>query len=66
MHPGKTRSTTVTLNAGKYMLFCTEARYFKAGMYATFTVERRTRQQGLAADESDLAAAREAGNGPGH
>jgi len=38
VHPGKTRSTTVTLKAGKYMLFCNEAGHFKAGMYATFTV----------------------------
>jgi uncharacterized cupredoxin-like copper-binding protein len=38
VHPGKTRSTTLTLKAGKYMLFCNEAGHFKAGMYATFTV----------------------------
>ena len=38
IHPGKTRSTTLTLKAGKYLLFCNEAGHFKAGMYATFTV----------------------------
>jgi uncharacterized cupredoxin-like copper-binding protein len=38
VHPGKTRSTTLKLKAGKYMLFCNEAGHFKAGMYATFTV----------------------------
>ena len=38
VHPGKTRSTTVPLKAGKYMLFCNEAGHFKAGMFATFTV----------------------------
>jgi uncharacterized cupredoxin-like copper-binding protein len=38
VHPGKTRSTTLKLKAGKYMLFCNEAGHFKAGMYAAFTV----------------------------
>ena len=38
VHPGKSRSTTLRLKAGKYMLFCNEAGHFKAGMYATFTV----------------------------
>ena len=38
VHPGKMRSTTLTLKAGNYMLFCNEAGHFKAGMYATFTV----------------------------
>ena len=38
VHPGKTRSTTVPLVAGKYVLFCNEAGHFKAGMTATFTV----------------------------
>ena len=38
VHPGKTRSTTLTLKAGKYILFCNEAGHFKAGMYAAFTV----------------------------
>jgi uncharacterized cupredoxin-like copper-binding protein len=38
VHPGKTRNTTLTLKAGKYLLFCNEAGHFKAGMYATFTV----------------------------
>src|SRR5215510_5487261 len=38
VHPGKTRTTTLTLKAGKYLLFCNEAGHFKAGMYATFTV----------------------------
>ena len=38
VHPGKTRSTTVPLKAGKYILFCNEAGHFKAGMAATFTV----------------------------
>jgi uncharacterized cupredoxin-like copper-binding protein len=38
VHPGKTRSTTVPLKAGKYVLFCNEAGHFKAGMFATFTV----------------------------
>ena len=38
VHPGKTRNTTVTLKAGKYVLFCNEAGHFKAGMYTTFTV----------------------------
>src|SRR5262245_48036245 len=34
VHPGKTRSTTLRLKPGKYMLFCNEAGHFKAGMYA--------------------------------
>ena len=38
VHPGKTRSTTVPLKAGNYVLFCNEAGHFKAGMFATFTV----------------------------
>jgi uncharacterized cupredoxin-like copper-binding protein len=38
VHPGKTRSTTLRLKAGKYILFCNEAGHFKAGMYAAFTV----------------------------
>src|SRR5215470_15489465 len=38
VHPGKTRNTTVTLGAGKYVLFCNEAGHFKAGMATTFTV----------------------------
>ena len=38
VHPGKARSTTVPLKAGKYVLFCNEAGHFKAGMFATFTV----------------------------
>jgi uncharacterized cupredoxin-like copper-binding protein len=38
IHPGKTRTTALTLKAGKYLLFCNEAGHFKAGMYATFTV----------------------------
>jgi uncharacterized cupredoxin-like copper-binding protein len=38
VHPGKSRSTPLTLAAGKYVLFCNEAGHFKAGMYATFTV----------------------------
>ncbi len=38
VHPGKSRSTTLTLKAGKYLLFCNEAGHFKAGMYTTFTV----------------------------
>ena len=38
IHPGKTRSTTVQLTAGKYVLFCNEAGHFKAGMTATFVV----------------------------
>ena len=38
VHPGKARSTTLTLKAGKYILFCNEAGHFKAGMYAAFTV----------------------------
>jgi uncharacterized cupredoxin-like copper-binding protein len=39
VHPGKSRSTTLTLKAGKYLLFCNEAGHFKAGMYTTLTVE---------------------------
>jgi uncharacterized cupredoxin-like copper-binding protein len=38
IHPGKARSTTVPLTAGKYVLFCNEAGHFKAGMATTFTV----------------------------
>lgn len=38
VHPGKTRNTTVTLSAGKYVLFCNEAGHFKAGMFGSFTV----------------------------
>ena len=39
VHPGKTRTTTVPLAAGKYVLFCNEQGHFKAGMFAAFTVE---------------------------
>jgi uncharacterized cupredoxin-like copper-binding protein len=38
VHPGKTRSTTVSLAAGKYVLFCNEAGHFTAGMVTMFTV----------------------------
>lgn len=38
VHPGKSRSNTLTLKAGKYLLFCNEAGHFKAGMYTTLTV----------------------------
>jgi len=38
VHPGKSRSTTLNLKAGKYLLFCNEAGHFKAGMYTVFTV----------------------------
>ena len=38
VHPGKSRSTTLSLKAGKYLLFCNEAGHFKAGMYMTFAV----------------------------
>ena len=38
VHPGKMRVTTVTLTAGKYVLFCNEAGHFKAGMLSAFTV----------------------------
>jgi uncharacterized cupredoxin-like copper-binding protein len=38
VHPGKTRTTTLRLKAGKYTLFCNEAGHFKAGMYTAFTV----------------------------
>ena len=38
VHPGKSRTTALSLTAGKYLLFCNEAGHFKAGMYATFTV----------------------------
>ena len=40
VHPGKTRTTTLKLKPGKYLLFCNEAGHFKAGMYAAFTVEQ--------------------------
>jgi uncharacterized cupredoxin-like copper-binding protein len=40
VHPGKTRSTTVSLKAGKYVLFCNEAGHFKAGMVTPFTVSQ--------------------------
>ena len=38
VHPGKKRSTTIKVTAGKYILFCNEAGHFKAGMYSAFTV----------------------------
>ena len=38
LHPGKTRSTTIKLTAGKYILFCNEPGHFKAGMVTPFTV----------------------------
>jgi uncharacterized cupredoxin-like copper-binding protein len=38
VHPGKSRTTTLTLKAGKYILFCNEAGHFKAGMFTPFTV----------------------------
>src|SRR5215813_10328160 len=38
VHPGATRTTTLTLAAGKYVLFCNEAGHYKAGMYTAFTV----------------------------
>jgi uncharacterized cupredoxin-like copper-binding protein len=40
VHPGKSRSTTLTLNAGKYLLFCNEAGHFNAGTFTTFTVSQ--------------------------
>ncbi|MFS8112014.1 plastocyanin/azurin family copper-binding protein [Rhizobium jaguaris] len=39
VHPGKSRSTTLTLKPGKYVLFCNEQGHFNAGMYIAFTVE---------------------------
>ncbi|CCM75379.1 hypothetical protein [Rhizobium mesoamericanum] len=39
VHPGKSRNTTLTLKAGKYVLFCNEQGHFNAGMYTAFTVE---------------------------
>lgn len=39
VHPGKSRNTTLSLKAGKYVLFCNEQGHFKAGMYTAFTVE---------------------------
>lgn len=39
VHPGKSRNTTLTLKAGRYVLFCNEQGHFKAGMYTAFTVE---------------------------
>ena len=38
VHPGKSRTTNLTLTAGKYLLFCNEAGHFKAGMYTILTV----------------------------
>jgi uncharacterized cupredoxin-like copper-binding protein len=38
VHPGKSRTTTLTLKAGKYILFCNEQGHFKAGMLTPFTV----------------------------
>ena len=38
VHPGKSRSNTLNLKAGKYLLFCNEAGHFKAGMYTILTV----------------------------
>ena len=43
VHPGKSRSNTLTLKAGKYLLFCNEAGHFKAGMYTT-PQSRRSRR----------------------
>ena len=42
VHPGKSRTTKLTLDAGKYLLFCNEAGHFKAGMFTTFTVAQET------------------------
>jgi uncharacterized cupredoxin-like copper-binding protein len=39
VHPGKSRDTTLTLKAGKYVLFCNEQGHFGAGMYTAFVVE---------------------------
>jgi uncharacterized cupredoxin-like copper-binding protein len=39
VHPGKSRDTTLTLKAGKYLLFCNEQGHFGAGMYIAFMVE---------------------------
>jgi uncharacterized cupredoxin-like copper-binding protein len=39
VHPGKSRNTTLSLKAGKYVLFCNEEGHFKAGMYTAFTIE---------------------------
>lgn len=39
VHPGKSRDTTLTLKAGKYVLFCNEQGHFAAGMYIPFVVE---------------------------
>jgi uncharacterized cupredoxin-like copper-binding protein len=37
-HPGKTKSTTIDLKPGKYVLACNIERHYERGMFAAFTV----------------------------
>jgi uncharacterized cupredoxin-like copper-binding protein len=39
LEPGVSRSLTLNLTPGKYLLFCNEEGHFTAGMYAYLTVE---------------------------
>ena len=36
--PGHTKTVTLGLSAGRYLLFCNQAGHYKAGMVAVFTV----------------------------
>jgi uncharacterized cupredoxin-like copper-binding protein len=36
--PGKTKSTTINLKPGSYVLVCNIERHYQKGMYAPFTV----------------------------
>lgn len=36
--PGKTKTTTIDLQPGKYVLVCNIARHYEKGMYTAFTV----------------------------
>jgi uncharacterized cupredoxin-like copper-binding protein len=36
--PGKSKSTTINLEAGKYVLVCNIERHYEKGMFAAFTV----------------------------
>jgi uncharacterized cupredoxin-like copper-binding protein len=38
LEPGQTRSMTLNMTVGKYLLFCNEVGHFKAGMWASVTV----------------------------
>ena len=39
LHPGQSLTTSVQMTPGRYLVFCNEPGHFKAGMYASITVD---------------------------